>query len=157
MIRTISLPVLALFSLLIWSCSSEANDTPASQPAKSSKTLVAPANALFQYVAPESSGVDFSNRISETHELNIITNSYMYNGGGVALIDINKDQLPDLYFASSQEQNKLYLNTGNFKFEDISEKAGVTADGGFKSGLTIVDINNDDWQDIYVCHTGLQA
>ena len=116
-----------------------------------------PSDPLFEKVSPQSSGISFSNRITEDHQVNILTNSYMYNGGGVAVLDANKDGLPDLYFISSQESNRLYLNKGDLKFEDITDKAGVGATGGYKTGVTVVDINGDGWEDLYVCRTGLQA
>lgn len=115
-----------------------------------------PSDPLFERIAPETSGISFANKIAEDHVINILNNSYMYNGGGVAVIDINKDGLPDLYFTSTQSPNRLYLNKGNFQFEDITEKAGVGAPGGIKTGVTVVDINGDGWDDLYVCRTGLE-
>ena len=143
--------------LLLISCNADAPSSTNANQKSTQETLKAPANALFQSIPSTESGVTFNNEIFETHQLNIITNSYMYNGGGVAVLDVNNDKLPDLYFASSMQRNKLYLNKGDMKFEDITQAAGVGADGGFKSGLTIVDINLDGWQDIYVCRTGLEA
>jgi len=112
---------------------------------------------LFQQVDPKESGIRFANRITENHNINILTNSYMYNGGGVGVIDANRDGLPDLYFISSQESNRLYLNKGDLQFEDITEKAGVGAPTGYKTGVTVVDINADGWDDLYVCRTGMEA
>ena len=80
---------------------------------------------LFSDVAPEHTGIDFENKISDTDSLNILDYLYYYNGGGVAIGDINNDGLADIYFTSNQGSNKLYLNKGNFKFEDITAKAGV--------------------------------
>jgi hypothetical protein len=117
----------------------------------------APKDALFERVAPDASGVDFANNITETHQNTVLTNSYLYNGGGVGVIDFNNDGLQDLFFVSTQGSCKLYQNLGNFKFKDVTEKAGVQAAEGDKTGVTVVDINADGWQDIYVCRTGMVA
>jgi hypothetical protein len=141
-----------ILSLGIISCQQDTDVPSSNRPAAEEK---APANARFERMGSDVTGVNFSNRITENHQVNILTNSYMYNGGGVGIIDVNNDQLPDLYFVSTQESNKLYLNEGNLKFKDITESAGVTALGGFKTGVTIVDINQDGFDDIYVCRTGV--
>lgn len=117
----------------------------------------APADALFALLKPADSGVDFSNNITENHFNTILTNPYLYNGGGVGIIDVNNDGLQDLFFVSTQEACRLYLNQGNLKFKDITEQAGVGMKEGDKTGVTIVDINADGWQDIYVCRTGMVA
>ncbi|MEI6411101.1 MAG: VCBS repeat-containing protein [Bacteroidota bacterium] len=113
----------------------------------------APKDALFE--REKSTGIDFENNIDETHQNTILTNSYLYNGGGVGVIDFNNDGLQDLYFVSTQGKCKLYQNLGNFSFKDVSEAAGVEAPEGDKTGVTIADVNADGWQDIYVCRTGL--
>lgn len=109
---------------------------------------------LFINVSEES-GVNFINEITETGDLNILTFEYMYNGGGVAIGDVNNDGLPDIYFTGNQVSNKLYINKGNLKFEDVTGKSGV---GGKKNawatGTTMVDINADGLMDIYVCYSG---
>ncbi len=112
--------------------------------------------ARFESLPPELTGLAFSNTISETFQDNMLINSYLYNGGGVGIIDVNNDGLQDLYFSATQESNRLFLNKGNWKFEDITEKAGVAAVNGVKTGVTMVDINADGLQDIYVCRSGLQ-
>ncbi|MCB0663004.1 MAG: VCBS repeat-containing protein [Saprospiraceae bacterium] len=112
---------------------------------------------LFVYMDPGTTGIDFSNVIKEDFDDNIIKNSYLYNGGGVAIADFDQDGLQDVYFTATQQDNKLYHNKGNFKFEDITDRAGVAAKGGNKTGVTIVDINQDGYPDIYVCRTGLQV
>lgn len=109
---------------------------------------------LFRSLPSNLTKVDFINQIEETNEMNILECLYMYNGGGVAIGDINNDGLSDIYFSSNQNSNKLYLNKGGLKFEDITEKANVQGDTGIKSwttGVTMVDINHDGWMDIYVC------
>lgn len=109
---------------------------------------------LFSPVSSNVTGINFSNDIKETKNLNIIEYLYMYNGGGVAIGDINNDGLPDIYFTANQKSNKLYLNKGNFKFEDITDKAGVGgifSDSTWTNGVTMADVNGDGWLDIYVC------
>lgn len=111
-------------------------------------------NQLFQQVDSNETGIEFSNDINETKKLNIIEYLYMYNGGGVAIGDINNDGLPDIYFTANQKSNKLYINHGNFKFEDVTEKAGVGGvfgDSTWTNGVSMADVNGDGWLDIYVC------
>lgn len=128
-------------------------DSPAEEPAREDE---APMDAHFEFLTPDETGIAFSNIIKETFTNNIMVNSYLYNGGGVAVIDVNNDNLPDLYFTATQEPNKLFLNKGNLRFEDITERAGVSAQGGNKTGVTVVDINADGWQDLYVCRSGME-
>ncbi|HNG90653.1 MAG TPA: VCBS repeat-containing protein, partial [Saprospiraceae bacterium] len=115
----------------------------------------APPDALFHLLKPADSGVDFANNIAETHLNTILTNSYLYNGGGVGVLDVNNDGLQDIFFVSTQEACRLYLNQGGLKFKDITGQAGVGIKEGDKTGVTVVDINADGWQDIYVCRTGM--
>ena len=82
-------------------------------------------------------GIAFENKITDTDTLNILDYLYYYNGGGVAIADFNNDGLPDIYFTSNQGSNKLYLNKGGFKFEDITDKAGVQGKGNWKTGVTV--------------------
>lgn len=109
--------------------------------------------ALFTDVT-SSSGIDFSNNIAETDELNVLNFEYMYNGGGVAVGDLNGDGLPDIYFTGNQVPNKLYLNKGDLKFEDVTDRAGVAGKEGWKTGVTMADVNGDGLLDIYVCYSG---
>jgi enediyne biosynthesis protein E4 len=145
--------VVALAAGAYWWVGKPANDN---KPAVVFKEKTAPADALFQWMKPSETGIDFTNTISEDHQNNIITDSYLYNGGGVGILDVNKDGKQDVFFVSSQGPCKLYLNEGDFKFKDISEASGVASATGNKTGVTIVDINADGWQDIYVCRTGLR-
>jgi len=108
-------------------------------------------NELFTLLSPAKTNVDFNNQLTETEQFNIIQYLYFNNGAGVAAGDINNDGLIDLYFTSNQNPNKLYLNKGNFKFEDITDKAGVAGKGDWKTGVTMADVNGDGLLDIYVC------
>ena len=104
---------------------------------------------LFYRFSPNESSIYFKNQLVENEKFNLIEYLYFYNGGGVATGDINNDGLLDVYFVSNQGENKLYLNKGNFKFEDISKSAGVESLGEWKTGVSIVDVNGDGYLDIY--------
>src|SRR5688572_32516250 len=106
---------------------------------------------LFQKRESKDSGVIFKNELNPTDDFNIIDYLYFYNGGGVAIGDINGDELPDLFFSGNQVKNKLYLNKGNLKFEDITEQAGVAGNNSWDTGSIMGDVNGDGLLDIYVC------
>ncbi len=106
---------------------------------------------LFRELEPSRTGVVFANQLRETPELNILTYLYYYNGAGVIASDFNADGLPDLYFGANQDADALYLNRGNFRFEDITERAGIDNSTGWTTGLTYTDINADGLPDIYIC------
>lgn len=108
---------------------------------------------IFNTIAPEKSGLNFNNILTENDTLNYFTYSYLYMGGGVSTGDINNDGLLDLYFTGNQVSNKLYLNKGNLQFEDITDKAGVGGDNRWYTGVTMADINGDGFLDIY-CSVG---
>ena len=111
--------------------------------------------ALFSLLAPEKTHVDFQNNIIEGLNTNVLMYEYFYNGGGVAVGDINNDGLDDIYFTSNMESNRLYLNKGNMTFEDITASAGVAGrEGPWKTGTTMADVNGDGLLDIYVCYSG---
>jgi enediyne biosynthesis protein E4 len=111
-------------------------------------------NTLFSSLPAKETGIDFINRVTDSDSSNILEYLYYYNGGGVAIADFNNDGLADIYFTSNQQSNKLYLNKGNCKFEDITDKAGVQGKGNWKTGVTIADVNADGLLDIYVCEVG---
>ena len=102
----------------------------------------------------EQTGIGFSNNIHNTKDFNIFSYRNFYNGGGVAIGDINNDGLADVFFTANMGSNKLYLNKGNWSFEDISEKAGIEEKQDWSTGVVLVDINNDGWLDIFVCNAG---
>ncbi|PKD20932.1 hypothetical protein APR41_12920 [Salegentibacter salinarum] len=106
---------------------------------------------LFENLPAETTGLNFSNDLTETNALNILDYLYFYNGGGVAVGDINNDSLPDIYLTGNQVKNILFLNKGNMQFEDISEKAGVSGSSDWNTGVVMADVNGDGFLDIYVC------
>ncbi len=106
---------------------------------------------VFEIPTPDQTGIYFSNDLTATNELNILDYLYFYNGGGVAIGDINNDSLPDIFFTGNQVKNKIYLNKGNLKFEDISQKAGVEGNSTWNTGTVMGDVNGDGLLDIYVC------
>ena len=109
------------------------------------------ANApLFQLLTASQTGIRFNNSIFESDTINILNQANIYNGGGVGIGDFNKDGLMDIYFAANMTPNKLYLNKGAMKFDDITQAAGVTGEGRWCTGVSVVDINADGLQDIYV-------
>ncbi len=109
---------------------------------------------LFQEM--EQTGINFVNTVQDTPDFNIFTYRNFYNGGGVAIGDINNDGLSDVFFTANSGSNKLYLNKGNWQFEDISEKAGFSNKKKWSTGVVMADVNHDGWLDIYVCNAGYQ-
>jgi hypothetical protein len=112
------------------------------------------ADKKFRLVPSAESGIHFRNTLTESLDFNIFNYMYFYNGGGVAVGDLNGDDLLDIYFTANQEENKLYLNQGNFKFRDITAEAEVEGFKGWTTGVTIADVNSDGKLDIYVSYIG---
>ena len=127
------------FTLLIAGCTSDRAEEPV---------------ALFVERPAAETGIEFSNDLSYTESFNPYTFRNFFNGGGVGVGDVNNDGLPDLFFCGNIVDNKLYLNKGNFQFEDITERAGVASPNVWSSGVSMVDIDGDGWLDIYVCKSG---
>jgi len=111
-------------------------------------------DTVFTEISPSYSNVQFRNDVKESKDQNILTYEYLYNGGGVAVGDLNNDGLPDIFFTGNMSPNKLYLNKGNFKFEDITGIAGVAGRNEWKTGVVMADVNGDGLMDIYVCYSG---
>ena len=125
--------VVVLTCIQLWSCNSK--------------------EGLFTSLPAQSTGITFSNRITENDSINILESEYVYNGGGVAIADFNNDNLQDIYFTGNMVGNKLYINKGNMQFEDVTLNSKVSGEQKWCSGVAVVDINNDSLPDIYVCAT----
>ncbi|HMJ68058.1 MAG TPA: VCBS repeat-containing protein [Cyclobacteriaceae bacterium] len=110
---------------------------------------------MFESLDGDRTGVHFENTIKETGDFNILTTEYIYNGGGVGVADFDNNGLSDLFFAGNMVPNRMYLNQGDFKFNDVTETALINVQGRWNSGVSIVDINNDGWMDVYVTATML--
>jgi len=110
---------------------------------------------LFTLLSPEKTNITFKNQLTEGLNTNVLMYEYFYNGGGVAIGDLNGDDLDDIYFTGNMVSNKLYLNKGGMKFEDITEASGTAGrNGPWKTGVTMADVNGDGKLDIYVCYSG---
>jgi hypothetical protein len=105
---------------------------------------------LFELLEAGATGVTFVNQLPEEPGFNILNYLYYYNGAGVAAGDIDNDGLPDLYFTSNLGADRLYLNRGDYRFDDVTEQAGIMPGDGWKSGVTMADVNGDGWLDIHV-------
>ncbi len=115
-----------------------------------------PKDKLFYLIPPDSSNIHFTNTITTNDTLNFFRFEYMYNGGGVGIGDFNNDGLQDIFFTGNQVPSKIYINKGNFRFEDITAGSGIVIDNGFAFGVSVVDVNQDGLADIYVSVGGPQ-
>ena len=147
MSKLIKFQYILLVSFL-FSCQNDVPVTTSQSTATKSKPT------YFRLLEAESTGIDFINQVEDQEDFNVLTYRNFYNGGGVAIGDINNDSLPDLYFTANLTGNKLYLNKGNFQFEDITEQAGVAGTKAWSTGVTMADVNGDGWLDIYVSNSG---
>ena len=126
------------FIILLFSCNNSSNN-----------------NSLFELLDAQSTGINIINEIETTRDLHVFRYRNFYNGGGVSIGDVNNDGLADVYLTINRGPNKLYLNKGDFKFEDITESAGVAGTKQWSTGVVMVDINSDGFLDIYVCNAGI--
>ena len=106
---------------------------------------------LLERLSPSKNGIRFTNELKEDEKMNITEYLYYYNGAGVSVGDFNQDGLEDLFFVSNQGDSKLYLNKGDFKFEDITEESGIKLSGNWHTGSNVADINQDGFPDLLVC------
>lgn len=140
-----SLLLFPCFVFIFLSCKDVKQDKTTYQP---------PANALFIKLPSSETGVNFSNPVEDDSSYNILTYRNFYNGGGVATGDINNDGLPDIFLTANLADSKLYVNKGNFQFEDITVSSGIKSRKGWRTGVTMADVNADGWLDIYICNSG---
>lgn len=140
---------MALGLMAVSACGEESPRT-----ARSNESQDKVEHTFFESLAASDTGIDFINEVADRDDLNILNYRNFYNGGGVAIGDINNDDLPDIYFTANLGSNRLYLNKGNFVFEDITEKASVAGSKAWSTGATMADVNHDGWLDIYLSHAG---
>jgi len=138
------LSFILLLLVLGYSCTQDSADEDTMQ-----------SESVFVLLESEQTGIEFSNNLSESDQLNIIEYLYYYNGGGVAIGDLNGDGLEDIYFAANQAADQLYFNKGELQFEVVSRQAGIAQTPTWSTGVTIADFNNDGHNDIYVCKVAL--
>ena len=115
-----------------------------------STVLISQTSKRFTLLSPRESGIDFNNKIKDTKNRNILIYSNFYGGAGVGVGDFNNDGLQDLFFAGNMVPDKVYINQGNLRFKDATKSSGIINDGGWSTGVTIADINNDGFLDIYI-------
>lgn len=133
--------LLTLMAIALSQCTSDSEPKPSDRP-------------LYTLMDNATIGIDFVNQLSYDRAFNVYTYRNYYNGGGVAIGDVNGDSLPDIYMTANLLPNRLYINRGDWKFEDVSESAGVVGQRAWSTGVTMVDVNADGHLDIYVCNSG---
>lgn len=148
-----------LFAVFFFSnCKNDGPKTGPSGPQSGSEPTLTATNPLLKFVTASESGLDFENQIIESFENNPTTNVNIYNGGGLAIADVNNDGLPDAYFVNANGPNKLFLNDSKpgagIHFRDATPGSGLESPDGFESAVTAVDINADGWMDFYICAAG---
>ena len=141
----INLFIISSMGILLFSCNTDKNQVSAESKNQ---------DKLFTLLNPDSTGINFFNEVINQKNFNIFKYRNFYNGGGVAIGDINNDGLPDIYLTANMGKNKLYLNKGNLKFEDISASAKIEGDKPWSTGVAMADINQDGYLDIYVSNAG---
>ncbi|WP_161890178.1 VCBS repeat-containing protein [Pontibacter russatus] len=147
------LPALSLLTLLFFASCQE--KSPADEEEAGNAPAAVAASPLFTLLPSAKTGISFSNNLTEGLNTNVLMYEYFYNGGGVAVGDINGDSLQDIYFTGNMVPNRLYLNKGDMQFEDITAAAGVAGrEGPWATGTTMADVNGDGLLDIYVCYSG---
>ena len=135
----IILAAICLFAVALSSCTQK-------------KVQVGP--ALFEVLKEDETNLHFSNNLKPTPEFNMLKYMYYFNGAGVAAGDFNNDGRIDLFFASNQGQNSMYLNEGNMQFKDVTKEAQIPVENAWSTGVNVVDINNDSLPDLYICRVG---
>ena len=135
--RIVSLPFVVCLVVFVAGCHPAGNNPP----------------RLFTQLDKDETGINFKNTLFDDESLNVLNYIYFYNGAGVAIGDINNDGLPDILFTGNMVHNRLFLNKGNFKFEDITKKSGVAELQGWCTGATMADVNGDGLTDIYICRS----
>jgi len=148
--KLISSIVLSL-ALLFLGCQNESVNNNTSAQAPSGKSASQKGSSVFKELNPKETHVDFVNQLTPTKELHSFVEQNFIAGGGVAVLDANNDNLPDIFFTGNQVADRLYINKGDFKFEDISKSAGIGLENGWSRGVAIGDVNGDGREDIYVC------
>jgi hypothetical protein len=152
-ILTKDLVFIFMACLLLSACNDQNNEKHTDLDSKNQPKT--PQATLFEEIKPDSSGIHFINHNKENKDFNYYQYEYFYNGGGVAAADFNNDGLIDLFFTANMAPNRLYLAKGAFKFQDISAIANVNSqDRDWATGVTIVDINNEEFQDIFLSRSG---